>query len=142
MNNPELWGFSTVPLTFPFWGWEDSSDLKRRFERAPGLVHLAQAPGVASVLARERTVAAVVSPPKFACASYSGVTAAGFVQVPSCSIVKTTRHLSTKGFTPKAQNHAFVEKVVKGQARTPLTEAASPVCVRADEKRGVPNIST
>lgn len=142
MNNPELWGFSTVPLTFPFWGWEDSADLKRRFERAPGLVHSAQSPGVASVPARQRTVAAVVSPLKFVCASYSGVTVAGFVQVPSFSIGKATRCLSNGGFTPKAQSCSCVEKVVQVKTHTPLTEAACPICVRVDEKRGVPNIST
>lgn len=141
MNNPELWGFSTVPLTFPFWGWEDSSDLKRRFERAPSLVHPAQLSGVASGLAQARSVGAVISPLRSITASYSGVTVAGLVQVPSFSVVKTACCLSINGFTPKAQSHAFIDKVVKGQSRTPLAEAASRVCVRVDEKRGVPNIS-
>lgn len=141
MNNPEFWGWSTGPLSMSFWGWEDAARLKGRVERAPGVVHASRLPGVAHKLERPCAHSTVARQMKCVLASYSGVAVVSPARVPGIAIVHSTCCLSNGRSIPKAQGHAFVEKVVKEKAASPSAQATSPACVMVGDKRGVTNIS-
>ncbi|MCC6503469.1 MAG: hypothetical protein IT362_10080 [Deltaproteobacteria bacterium] len=141
MNNPQFWGWSTGPLSIPFWGWEDAARLKGRFKRAPVVVHASLLPGVAHKLERPCAHSTAARQMKRVCASYSGVAVVSPAKAPGTSIVHSTCRLSNKRPITKTQCHAFVEKVVKEKAATASAQAASPVCVMVGDERGVPNIS-
>lgn len=139
MTHPEFWGWSTGPLTIHLWGWENASDLNKRFSCAPRLVHAGQLPWVALDAARSCVVAAVASAPKSVCGSYTGVTVASD-HVPGICCEESAQLVSCCRSMPKVQNNACVEKVVKWKALIPSSVSAWPAAICDANQRRIPRI--
>jgi len=142
MAHPGLWGWSTGPLTIHFWGWENASSLNKRFQCAPRLVHAGQLPWVTLDEPRSCIVAAVTITPKSVCGSYpSRVTVASGAHVPGICREESAHLVSCCRSTPKVQNNACVEKVVKWKAHISSSVSAWPAVICDANQRRIPRIS-
>lgn len=140
MIHPEFWGWSTGPLTIHLWGWENASSLNERFACAPRLVHDVRLPGVALEVRRSCIVAFVASAPKSVCGSYPGVTVASD-HVPGICCEDSAQLVSYCRSTPKVQNNACVEKVVKWKTLIPSSVSAWPAAICDANQRRIPKFS-
>lgn len=141
MNHPEFWGWSTGPLTIHFWGWENASSLNGRFACAPRLVHDGQLPWMALEVRRSCIVASVTNAQKFVCGSSPGVTVASKAHVPAICREEPAHLVSCCRSTPKVQNNASIEKVVKWNAHIPSPVSVWPAVISSADQRRIPRIS-
>lgn len=140
MNHPEFWGWSTGPLTIHFWGWENAFILNK-LACAPRLVHDVRLPWVALEARRSCIVASVINAQKSVCGSSPGVTVADGAHVPGVCCEEFAQSVSCCRYTPKVQNNARFEKIVKWKAHVPLPVSARPAAVCDADQRPIPGIS-
>lgn len=78
VSRPELWGWSTGPLTIAFWGWEDSRGLLRPHRGCiPAITHTCQAQRVLKCWPSASAAVHFDSPVKFVQYAGQGLNAAG-----------------------------------------------------------------
>jgi hypothetical protein len=140
MIHPEFWGWSTGALTIHLWGWENATDLYKRFARAPRLVHDARFPGVALEARHTCIAASVTIAPKSVCGSYPGVIVVND-HVPCVCCEEESAQSVSCCFTPKVQNNELVEKAVKWNAYIPSPVSAWPAAICDADQRPIPRIS-
>jgi hypothetical protein len=140
MTRPELWGWSTAPLTIDLWGWEDASD-KGRLARAPRMVQAESLSWAVLDAPRSCAVVSVSGSSKSVRGYYHTVTVASASGVPSICCAQSAYGVSCGRATPKVHNSASVEKVVKGKSLILSPVSAWPAAVRETDSRRVPRIS-
>lgn len=140
MAHPEFWGWSTGPLTIHLWGWENASDLNRRFARAPRLVQDVRLSCVAFEARQSCIAASGAIAQKSICGSYPGVIVVNDHVPGVCCEEESAQSVSCRS-TPKVQNNARVEKVVKWKVYIPSPVSAWPAAICDADQRRIPRIS-
>lgn len=141
MNSPELWGWSTGPLSIVFWGWEDAGGLGGRLERAPSVVHCDSNAACVSEYAPPCRRTSPGKEAKSVSGRFPGAIIAGDDKAPGLSVVHASGSVSKNSFIPKAQGRDLVGKTVKEKALAPKVEKPPVESAAVETGHGVPNIS-
>jgi len=141
MNGPELWGWSTGPLSIAFWGWEDAGGLEGRLERAPRVVHSACIASGVSEYVRPCKRSNAGKEAKSVFGRTIGALTSGDGKAPGLSAVHAIGSVSKDSFIPKAHGRDRVDKTVKAEAAAQKVEKPQAVSAAVETGRGVPNTS-